>query len=107
MSDEDFFKWLSSKGMSDKDCKTLSGRYKVTLTTIISYLSPEHCCHNIIIIIESGITPSEFLLCDTEDFDDIGLTKFGKKRLLKTFTEVKGTCVVNQSQVNYLCTVLQ
>ena len=33
MSDEDFFKWLSSKGVSDKDCKTLSGKYKVPLTT--------------------------------------------------------------------------
>ena len=32
MSDEDFFKWLRSKGISDKDCKTLSGRYKVPRT---------------------------------------------------------------------------
>ena len=31
MSDEDFFKWLRSKGISDKDCNTLSGRYKVLL----------------------------------------------------------------------------
>jgi hypothetical protein len=28
MSDEDFFKWLRSKGMNDKDCKTLSGKCK-------------------------------------------------------------------------------
>ena len=27
MSDEDFFKWLRSKGISDKDCKALSGKY--------------------------------------------------------------------------------
>ena len=33
MSDEDFFKWLRSKGVNNKDCKTLSGRYKVILTT--------------------------------------------------------------------------
>ena len=33
MSDEDFFKWLRSKGISDKDCKTLSGKYKVPLIT--------------------------------------------------------------------------
>ena len=26
MSEEDFFKWLSSRGVSDKDCKTLSGK---------------------------------------------------------------------------------
>ena len=27
MSDGDFFKWLRSKGIHDKDCKTLSGKY--------------------------------------------------------------------------------
>ena len=26
MSEEDFFKWLRSKGVSDKDCKILSGK---------------------------------------------------------------------------------
>ena len=26
MSEEDFFKWLKSKGLSDKDCNTLSGK---------------------------------------------------------------------------------
>ena len=26
MSEEDFFKWLRSRGVSDKDCKTLSGK---------------------------------------------------------------------------------
>ena len=25
MSDDDFFKWLRSKGISEKDCNTLSG----------------------------------------------------------------------------------
>ena len=25
MSEEDFFKWLKSKGIGEKDCKTLSG----------------------------------------------------------------------------------
>ena len=29
MSDEDYFKWLRSKGISGKDCKTLSGKYEV------------------------------------------------------------------------------
>ena len=33
MSDEDFFKWLGSKGISSKDCKILFGKYKVPLTT--------------------------------------------------------------------------
>ena len=32
MSDKDFFKWLRSKGINDKDCKTLSGKCKVPLT---------------------------------------------------------------------------
>jgi hypothetical protein len=27
MSDGDFFKWLRSKGISEKDCNTLSGMY--------------------------------------------------------------------------------
>jgi hypothetical protein len=27
MSDGDFFKWLRSKGISEKDCNTLSGTY--------------------------------------------------------------------------------
>ena len=38
--------------------------------------------------VDSGISPSGFLLCDAEDFD--GLTKFGKKQILKICTEVKG-----------------
>ena len=25
MTEEEFFKWLKSKGVSEKDCKTLSG----------------------------------------------------------------------------------
>ena len=32
MSDEDFFKWLRSRGVNDKDCKTLTGRK--TLATV-------------------------------------------------------------------------
>jgi hypothetical protein len=81
---EDFFKWLSSKGVNEKDCKTLSGKCKVPLTTtnnIIAY---------IYYMIENGITPSGFLHFDAEDFDDIGLTKLGKKLFLKTFLEIKG-----------------
>ena len=27
MTEEEFFKWLKSKGVSEKDCKTLSGSY--------------------------------------------------------------------------------
>ena len=39
--------------------------------------------------LENGVTPVEFLQSDTEDFDDIELTKFGKKRVLKLLAEVK------------------
>ena len=38
---------------------------------------------------ESGVTPLEFIQSDAEDYDDIGLTKFGKKRVLKLLAEVK------------------
>ena len=55
--------------------------------------------------IDSGIAPSGFLLCDVEDFDNIGLTKIGKKRVLEAFTEVKGT--VNLKSRLLSCTVLQ
>ena len=37
---------------------------------------------------ENGITPSGFIQLDAEDFDDIGLTKFGKKLILKALAEV-------------------
>ena len=33
--------------------------------------------------------PSGFPLCAAKDFDDIGLTKFGKNRLLDALTEAK------------------
>jgi hypothetical protein len=56
--------------------------------------------------VENGITPSGFLLCDVKDFDDIGLTKIGKKLFLRTLIEVKGIVTVNPSLVNSLCMVL-
>ena len=39
--------------------------------------------------IDNGITPSGFVLCAAKDFDNVGLTFFGKKRLLDAFTEAK------------------
>ena len=38
---------------------------------------------------ESGVTPLEFVQSDAEDYDDIGLTKFAKRRVLKLLAEVK------------------
>ena len=35
MTEEEFFEWLKSKGISDKDCKTLSGKY----TSATEYLN--------------------------------------------------------------------
>ena len=40
------------------------------------------------ILSENGVTPSGVLL-SAEDFDDMGLTKVGKKLFLKTFDEIK------------------
>ena len=37
---------------------------------------------------ENGVTPSGFYQLDAEDFDDIGLTKIGKKLILKILAEV-------------------
>jgi hypothetical protein len=48
-------------------------------------------------MIESGITASGFLHFKADDFDDIGLTKLGKRLFLRILTEVKG--IVNPSQV--------
>ena len=44
----------------------------------------------IMILSENGVTPSGVLLLSAEDFDDMGLTKVGKKLFLKTFEEIKG-----------------
>ena len=38
---------------------------------------------------ENGITPLVFVQSDAEDYDDTGLTKFGKKHVLKLLAEVK------------------
>ena len=40
MSEEDFFKWLKSRGVSDKDCKTLTGKahWPVLATVIIAVI---------------------------------------------------------------------
>ena len=42
--------------------------------------------HNLLYT-ENGVTPSGFNLLDAEDFDDIGLTKIGKKLILKILAE--------------------
>ena len=43
------------------------------------------------ILIENGVTASGFSLLDKEDFDDLGLTKIGKKLIVKMLPEIKGT----------------
>ena len=42
--------------------------------------------------LENGVTPLIFVQSDAEDFDDIGLTSFGKKRVLETLAKVKPGC---------------
>ena len=43
----------------------------------------------IIVFIESGITVAGFSQLDKEDFEDLGLTKIGKKLILKILPESK------------------
>ena len=43
------------------------------------------------ILIENGVTASGFSLLDKEDFNDLGLTKIGKKLIVKMLPEIKGT----------------
>ena len=38
---------------------------------------------------ENGVTPSGFTQLDADDFDDLGLTKIGKKLVLKCLAETK------------------
>ena len=38
---------------------------------------------------ENGVTSSGFIQFDAEDFDDIELTKFGKKLVVKILAEIK------------------
>lgn len=41
-----------------------------------------------IITTESGVTPRGFVESEPDDFDDLGLTIFGKKRILRILKEV-------------------
>ena len=47
---------------------------------------------------ENGVTALDFVQSDAKDFDDIGLTKFGKRRVLKILAEVKAGCSKSLSQ---------
>ena len=87
MSEEDFFKWLKSKGVSDKDRKTLSGKTKP-----VKYCLLCHYYWMVMIFSENGVTALEFVQSEAVDYDDIGLTKFGKRRILKLLPEVKVLC---------------
>ena len=42
MSDEDFFKWLKSRRISDRDCKTLSGKIN---NNYHAHRVPMNCSH--------------------------------------------------------------
>ena len=94
MSDEDFFQWLRSKGINEKDRKTLSGKMNNIIEcqwialTLWYYDSSS----------EIGVTASAITQLDAEDFNGIGLTLIGKKVFLKAFSEIKGM-QVHQSQV--------
>jgi hypothetical protein len=94
---------ISSSGLVQREWVTRTARLSL-VTTIYNYTNYKSWILPSMVYwfpIENGIIPSGFLLCDAEDFDDIGLTKIGKKLLLKIFTEVKG--IVNLSQIESLC----
>ena len=60
----------------------------------------------IMILSENGLTPPGILLLDAEDFDDMGLTKIGKKLVLKILNGIKGThntccCSISSSPTGY------
>ena len=82
MSEEEFFTWLKSRGVSHKDCITLSSKFSLNAyaTVVIMVMGLSSA---------SGVTPSGFTQLDAEDFDDLGLTKIGKKLVLKCLAEIK------------------
>ena len=86
MSDDDFFKWLRSKGINEKDCNTLSGTYYYTNISSTLNVNLKVMKNN---FIENGVTASGFSQLDEEDFEDLGLTKIGKKLILKILPESK------------------
>ena len=92
MSEGDFFQWLQSRGISEKDCKALSGKLNVAI--VYMHLLLDQCAYHgvnynfLFFCAENGVTPSGFIQLDAEDFNDIGLTKIGRKLVLKTLAEI-------------------
>ena len=60
----------------------------LVITIIVCAVANENFDYWYSLILENGITPSGFTQLDAEDFDDIGLTKFGKKIILKTLAKL-------------------
>ena len=65
---------------------------KIARHSLVRYTSIATTINNLMLMMfisENGVTALEFVQSDAEDYDDIGLTKFGKNRVLKILTEVK------------------
>ena len=80
MSEEEFFKWLKARGVSERDCKTLSG---TLCYMVIVYLLLSNIFNT-----DGGVTASGFILLEAGDFDELGLTLIGKKHVLRTLKEL-------------------
>ena len=52
MSEEDFFKWLRSKGVSDKDCKTLSGKMpQCNCIVLLLFIDDVNCLQRMVLLL--------------------------------------------------------
>ena len=84
MTEEEFFTWLKSRGISDEDCNALSGKYSPIECTCTHYSDYKVMK----LSSENGVTQSGCTQLDAGDFDDLGLTKIGKKLVRKYLKEV-------------------
>lgn len=90
MSEGEFIEWLKLRGVSEKDCRTLTGIYGyIPSIAVCNYLMKKNnnTCklHNT----DNGITPSGFTLLDVEDFEGLGLTIIGKTLVQRALRELK------------------
>ena len=82
MSEEDFVQWFQKRGVSLADCNTLTSKEqnlniwpKATSLFLLST--------------GQGVTPAGFTVLDAEDFEGLGLSKIGKRLVVRALQEVK------------------
>ena len=80
---------ISSSGFDQRELvKEIAMPFLVSKNclNVVKYLKSDH---STVFKIENGVTACGFSQLDKEDFDDLGLTKIGKKLVLKILPEVK------------------